>query len=68
MNIVTTKSEKQVENSRENANEVEEISGEKKVKVEKNTRTPPEKVVVKEVKKESPYVAPTPYKLMIPFP
>lgn len=64
VSVVTNISEKQVENSRENDNKVEESSYEKKVE---NPPTPLEKEVVKEVEKETPYVDPPPYKPLIPF-
>ncbi|KAI5413421.1 hypothetical protein KIW84_057848 [Lathyrus oleraceus] len=67
VNIVTTRSEKQVEKSRENDKEVKESSGEKKVEIEKNPQTPPEKEVAEEVENETSYIVPPPYKSLIPF-
>lgn len=58
VNAVTTKSEKQVENSRDYDKEVEESSGEKKVEIKENPPTPPEKEFVEKVEKEAPYVSP----------
>ena len=42
--------------------------GEKMVEIEENPLTPPEKEVVEEVEKETPYVVTLPYKPLIPFP
>lgn len=67
MNIVTTRSEKQVENFRENDKEVEESSGDKKVEIEENPPTTPKKEVVKEAEKDAPYIVTSPYKPLIPF-
>lgn len=67
VHIITTRSEKQVGNFRENDKDVEESSDEKKVKIDGSPLTPPEKDIVKKVEKEAPYVSPHPYKPPIPF-
>jgi hypothetical protein len=67
VDVVTTGSEKQIENPKESDNEVEESSSEQRVEIEKNLPTPPEREVVEEVEKEAPYVAPPPYNPPIPF-
>lgn len=68
VNVLTTISENQVKNSRDNDKEVEESSDEKKVEIEENPLIPPEKEVVKGVVKETHYVSPPPYNPLIPFP
>lgn len=62
VNVVTTRSGKQVENSRQNDKEVEESSDQKNVEIEENPLTPHKQEVVKEVEKETPYVSPLFYK------
>ncbi|XP_050919081.1 uncharacterized protein LOC127136583 [Lathyrus oleraceus] len=62
---VTITSEKYTENPKESDNE--EGSGEKRVKIEKDPPTPPEREVVEEVEKEALCVVPPPYKSPIPF-
>lgn len=57
-----------MEDSKESQNQVEESSGEKRVEIEKNQPTPPDKEVIEEVEKEEPYVAPPPYNPLITFP
>lgn len=58
-NVVTTSSEKQIENPKESDNnEVDESSCKKRVKIEKIPPTPREREVVKEMEKETPYVVP----------
>lgn len=52
VNIVTTMGSKQIENYGENDKKLEEISGEEKVEIEKNSPVPPEKEVVKEVRRK----------------
>ncbi|XP_050919502.1 B3 domain-containing protein At2g24670-like [Lathyrus oleraceus] len=52
MDVVTTTTEKSIENPKE---------------IEKDPLTPPEREVVEEVEKEAPYVVPPPYKSPIPF-
>ncbi|PNY02954.1 hypothetical protein L195_g026275 [Trifolium pratense] len=66
--VVTSNSEGQIKNPKESDNEVGEGSGEKRVKIEKNPLTPPEREVVEEVEKEAHYVLPPPYHPLIPFP
>ena len=61
MDVVTTSSEKQIENRKESDNQVEENSGEKRVEIKTNPSTLLEREVVKEVEKEAPYVVPPPY-------
>ncbi|XP_050878596.1 uncharacterized protein LOC127082404 [Lathyrus oleraceus] len=61
---VTINSEK-IKNSKENDNE--EISCEKRVEIEKNILTPPEREVVEEVEKKASYVVPPLYNPRIPF-
>lgn len=68
MNVVTTRSEKQIENSKENDKKVEESSGERKVEIMKNQPTTPIKEVVEEVEKKTSYISPPHYKPPIPFP
>lgn len=68
INIVTTISEKQIENPKESDNGVEESSGEKRVEIEKNPLTSSETEVVKKVYNEASYVVPPPYNQPIPFP
>ncbi|XP_050896698.1 uncharacterized protein LOC127103489 [Lathyrus oleraceus] len=63
--VVTITSEKFIENPKESDNE--EGSGEKRVEIEKEPLTPPEREVVKEVEKEEICVVPPPYKSQIPF-
>ncbi|KAK2413764.1 hypothetical protein QL285_036440 [Trifolium repens] len=58
--VVTTNSERQIENPKKSDNE-------KIVENEKNPPTPPETEVVKEVEKEEPYIIPPPYNLPISF-
>lgn len=65
--VVTTSNEKQIENPNESDNDVEESSSEKRVKIEKNPLTPPEREAVREVEKEKPYVVPPSYNPFIPF-
>ncbi|XP_050896363.1 uncharacterized protein LOC127103117 [Lathyrus oleraceus] len=64
--VVTITSERSTENSKESDNE--EDSGEKRVEIEKDPPTPPEREVVEEVEKEALCVVPPPYKSPIPFP
>ena len=68
VDVVTTSSARQSENPEESDNEVEEISGDKRVEIKKNTLTPPEREVFEEVDKETPYVVPPPYTPPISFP
>lgn len=68
VDVVTTSSEKQVENPKESDNEAKESSGEKEVEIEKNPPKPPEREVVKEVENPTSYVVPPPYNPPIPFP
>lgn len=65
--VVTISSEKQIKNSKESDDEVEESSGEKRLEIEKNSPTPPKRKVVEEVEKETSYVIPPPYNPPIPF-
>lgn len=64
--VVITTSEKCIENPKKSDNY--DGSGEKRVEVEKDPSTPPEKEVVEEVEKEALCVIPPPYKSLIPFP
>lgn len=64
--VVITTSKKSIENPKESDNE--EGSGVKRVKIEKDPLTPPEREVVEEVEKEALCVVPHPYKSLIPFP
>ncbi|XP_050888936.1 uncharacterized protein LOC127094110 [Lathyrus oleraceus] len=66
MDVVTTTSEKSIENPKEN--DKEEGSGEKRVEIEKDPPTSPKREVVEEVNKEAFCVFPPPYKSRIPFP
>ncbi|XP_050919800.1 uncharacterized protein LOC127137375 [Lathyrus oleraceus] len=66
VDVVTITSEKFTENPKESVNE--EGPGEKRVEIEKEPPTPPEREVVKEVEKEELCVVPPPYKSPIPFP
>lgn len=68
MNVVTIRSENQVEKFRENDKEFDESFGEKKVEIKENILTPFKKEVVEEVEKEEPYVSLPPYKPINPFP
>jgi hypothetical protein len=64
--VVTITSEKFTENPKESDNE--EGSGEKRVEIEKEPPTPPEREVVKEVENEELCVFPPHYPSPIPFP
>ncbi|XP_050909518.1 uncharacterized protein LOC127123331 [Lathyrus oleraceus] len=64
--VVTITSEKSTENSKKS--DEDEGSGEKRVEIEKDPPTPPEREVVEEVEKEALCVVPPPYKSPIPFP
>lgn len=82
VDVVASNGERQMESPKESHNEVEESSnevkeidnevdknsGEKRVEIEKNQPTPPEREVVEEVEKELPYILPPPYNPPIPFP
>ena len=63
MDVVKTGSEKQNENPKESDNEVEESNNEveKRVEIQKNTPTPSEREVVKEVEKGTPIFVSPPY-------
>lgn len=52
-NVVTTSSEKQIENPKESDNEVKESYGERIVEIEENPPTPPGREVVEKVEKEA---------------
>ena len=72
VDVVTTSSAKQIENPKEsdseveeNNNEVEKSSSDKRV--DKNTSTPYEREVVKEVQEEAYIVIPPSYNPHIPF-
>ncbi|XP_050875098.1 uncharacterized protein LOC127078709 [Lathyrus oleraceus] len=64
--VVIITSERSAENPKESGND--EGSGEKRVEIEKEPPTPPEREVVKEVEKEALCIVPPPYKSPIPFP
>ncbi|XP_050919653.1 uncharacterized protein LOC127137214 [Lathyrus oleraceus] len=64
--VVTITSEKSTKNPKKSDNE--EGLGEKRVEIEKDPLTPPEREVVEEVEKEALCVIPSPYKSPIPFP
>ena len=66
VDVVTTTSEKSIENPKKSDNE--EGLGEKRVEIEKDPSAPPKREVVEEVEKEALYVVPPPYKSLIPFP
>ncbi|XP_050877950.1 uncharacterized protein LOC127081776 [Lathyrus oleraceus] len=66
MDVVTITSEKFTENPKESDNEGG--LGDKRVEIEKEPPTPPEREVIKEVDKEALCVVPPPYKSPIPFP
>ena len=75
MDVVTTSSEKQIENPKESDNEVdqsnnvvEESSEKKRVEIEKNPPTSLKREVVEEVEKESRIVVRPHYTPLIPFP
>lgn len=65
MNVVATNSVKQVEIPMENDKKAEESFSQKKVESEENPLIPPEKEVIKEIEKETPYLSPHPYKTKI---